>query len=99
MVLDLCQAADNSDQYRVIGNTKFLAKLRASRRVVRKWAEIKPEGNHFELTAASDTKLLTNLDTLLFTDDDQSIGDHPRQQSFNREEQSRAAAAVIAVKD
>src|ERR1041384_309021 len=99
MVLCLCQASDDADQNRVIGNAKLVTKLRAPRCMVREQSEIESERNHFELIAASDTKLLTNLDALLFANHDQSIGDQPRQQSFNREEQSRSTAPVIAVKD
>src|SRR5262249_16330694 len=86
VVLDLCQASDNTDQNRMIGNAKLVTKLRAPRGVVRKQSEIKPERNHFELIAAPHTILLTNLHALLFTDHAQSIRNHSRQQSFNRKE-------------
>src|SRR6185436_6174533 len=99
MVLDLCQPADNPDENRVIGNAEHVTKRRATRRMLRKDAEIQPERNHFDLRAAPDAKFLANLDTLLFADHHQTIGNHPREQSFNREKHACAIAAVVAVKN
>ena len=85
MVLDLCQATDDADQNRVVGNTKLVAKLCASRSVIGEETEIESQRNHFDLPRSSDAKLLADLNALLFTDNNQPIGNELRQESFDRE--------------
>ena len=71
----------------------------ATGRVIGEETEIQSKGNHFDLSTAPDAKLLTDLNALLFADHDQAIGNESRQESFDREKQSRSTAPVITVKD
>ena len=82
----------------MIRNTKLVAKLRASRHVVRKNAEIQTQRNHLDLARPSDAKCLAYLHALLPAHHDQSIGNQFGQQSFDREKELRPALPVIAVK-
>src|ERR1043165_673222 len=99
VVLDLGQTSDDADQKRVVGNAKFVTKLRAPLAVFGEDAEIQTQRHDAKLLRPSHANLLADLGALLFAHDYQSIGDEPRQQSFDREKQLRTTAAVVAVKN
>ncbi len=82
---------DNSNQDRIVRNTKLVTKLRAPRRMIRKHVEIQTERNHFDLSGPAHAKLFANLNALLLADNDQTIGNELRQQPLDREKQLRAA--------
>src|SRR5574338_79132 len=83
----------------MVGNAQLVAKPRAPRRVIFEETQVEPERNHSDLSTAPDAKLLANLDALLFADNDQTICNHAREQSFNHQKQSRSVATVVTVKN
>ena len=99
MVLDLSQPSDNPDQNRMVRYAKLMAKLCATRRVIREDAQVQAQRNHFDLPAAPDAKRLTNLDALLLAEHNQTIRNQSRQKSFDREKQLRSTPPVVTMKN